>query len=134
MPLDGDFSKLQALVHRLDDSKKHIVPELTQALIPDAKRLVGAAFREEADPQGSTWAPNKDGSESRLSKLRKLVSYEADDQSLTISIPPPLSYHQKGTSHLPARSVVPFGDLPGKWTKSFDDEAKKIVKKQIKGQ
>ena len=123
--------KLAQLLLRLNQADKDLAPELAKKLIPDTRRLVADSFRDQQSPEGVPWTPKKDGTALKLSDLKGSISYGADAEGMTITVPPPASYHQTGTDHLPARSFLPTGSLPPKWEASYQQEMKKLLKKRL---
>lgn len=127
-------TKLSQLLLRLSQAEKNLGQELAKQLIPDTKRLVADSFRNQVSPDGVPWTPKKDGTALKLADLKGSISYQADAEGMTITVPPPASYHQEGTDRIPARPFLPKGNsLPPSWAKSYQQEVKKVMKRRLQG-
>lgn len=100
------------------------------ALASKIRDLIEEGFIRETDPTGHKWAPRKDslphpiltktgamrrGFEIDLRGALIVTSSVVSDQGR----PYPL-FHQKGTSKMPARRVLPSRSLPSHWRAEFD--------------
>lgn len=112
-------------------SKVHAAAEAAVAEVRSIiERDLHAKYSREADPYGRSWAPrvggkNDDGHPllNKSGALKSSLSVSVnDDGSLDISYDDPkATYHQKGTSRMPQRLLVPSAkDIPPEWRTAFN--------------
>lgn len=95
--------------------------------------LVREGFERESDPYGAKWAGLKsrsgrilqDTGGLRSSFHRKALS----ETSTTVGAGKSYArYHQDGTKRMPARKMVPDGDIPGEWRSRINEIAALAIK------
>lgn len=95
--------------------------------------LVREGFERESDPYGAKWAGLKsrsgrilqDTGGLRTSFHRKSLS----DTETTVGAGKSYArYHQDGTKRMPARKMVPDGDIPGEWRSRINEIAALAIK------
>lgn len=134
MGVRGDFAKLRLLARQVKKvGSTSALRELNRNLAEEARELVLEGFDEERAPDGAAWAPIthrigrilQDTGQLRNSwKVKKVTA-----RGFTVSASAKhASYHQTGTSRMPARPMVPGGDLPGSWRRAFESAATDYLK------
>jgi phage gpG-like protein len=135
----GDFGKLSDWRKRFSASAVEKVKRAVLANIAEeALELVKEGFERESEPSGRRWAPLKhrrgrilqDTGRLRTGFHRKHVS------SVSVTIGPTVKYaqfHQSGTRHMPARKMVPDGDLPNRWRVRIERAARDVMREAFGG-
>lgn len=125
MSVTGDFSGLEAMSEAFKRLSE-VPSRAAKAVSADLSKFVEEEFDTGSDPYGRSWAAL---AERTLRKGRKpppltdtgamrgsVEIRPAQGAGVQISIGEPYSvYHQQGTSRMPARKMLPEGDLPPKW-------------------
>ena len=95
--------------------------------------LVREGFERESDPYGAKWASLKTRSGRILQDTGGLrSSFHRNQLSATQDTVGAgkdyARYHQSGTSRMPARKMVPDGDIPGEWRSRINEIAALAIK------
>ena len=137
MAVTGDFAKLQKTIDGLlDMAESSALTELNRALAEQYVDLIREGFSNEQDPSGKAWAPLKRRSGKILQDTGRLRSgfavkaVTARGFSVTASVSYS-TYHQSGTSRMPARQMVPEGELPPAWEKALAETIEDFAKAKL---
>ena len=122
-------------------NEKAIAKAITARAVAYTKRQVDQGFNKESDPYGKPWEKKAkpDGRKILTGKTRKLrrsikVSPKARGGLKMITKVPYASFHETGTSRMPARPFFPDKQrgLPQKWVKQYSRIAKSEIKKALR--
>lgn len=123
--LTGDFNQLGLLIANL--RKLSDVPD---AAAPDAAKAITVELKAEysagKDPYGKSWAPLRPSTLAKgrtpppLTDKGKLSggteAKAVRGQGIVVTVGEPYGYyHQKGTSRMVARPILPYGGMPKAW-------------------
>ena len=117
---------LTALVAKLDNPQG-VLAGISRDLAEEVINLVREGWEGQHDPYGSAWAPkaSPDGSAIlvRTAALRNSFNVQgADAAGFTVSAGVAYAgFHQGGTRRMPARKMVPDGDIPDSWATRFGE-------------
>jgi hypothetical protein len=141
MPLDGDFGKLlqwQAALREIGSPRFSFGVASEQADV--AIGLVAEGFGRESDPYGKPWAPKKrpDGRRTLRGKTNRLVKWRktfVNQHGYGIASAAPYArHHQRGTSRMVARKMVPDARIPRRWSSAFSAVFHKRVNRALRRQ
>lgn len=133
MSLSGDFSALAALIHSFEKaSDPSVFGKLSAALSAEALQLVQAGFASQSDPYGAAWAPLKvrDGMILQdTGRLRGSVTSSSGNNEVRLRVTAAYgAFHQRGTSRMPKRQILPNdGDLPAEWRSAFTEATTELI-------
>ena len=126
---DADLDRLAEVL----GGANHALAEISRQLAEEALDLVKEGWRRQASPDGTPWAPKQrdDGRAIlvRFGALRasfQVVSADASGFSIATSVSYG-TFHQDGTRHMPARPMVPTGELPAEWVAAFDEVVQDVL-------
>jgi phage virion morphogenesis protein len=157
----GDFKGLRNLQVQLGEvARGHTQRELAQVLAAEARELVDEGFATSTAPDGSSWDPLKQRAGQPLRDTGRLQrSYTSSVTNRGFSIGTNTRYavtHQEGRTivpvrakmlrwsvggktftakkvEIPARPMVPDGELGPKWTRAFKDAAREVINDRFRG-
>lgn len=129
---DSDFDNLEAAL----SSPNTILREIAQNLAEESINLVREGFDGASDPYGGGWAATRRGNKplhGPTGALRTSYSIRsAGSRGFVIgSGVGYANYHQRGTSRMVARKMVPDDDIPGAWRAAYDDVAEDILEDHL---
>lgn len=141
MPIKGRALKLpDDLVNRLGDLAG--VPSRAAGRVSERlNELLDREFDEEQSPDGQAWEPLAESTVRRKRGDRRILQRTetmradirvrpAPGAGVEIDAPHPASYHQIGTSEMPARKLLPEGgELPADWQEAIDEEIERAFAK-----
>lgn len=129
-PLNAFSGKLTALAK--------LPQEVAETVEDELKKQVQADFNRGKDPYGEAWTKRKKAYPWPIMRKSKttLNSYAFNAKGKTIvarNTSPWAKYHQKGTSTLPIRMVLPEGGvLPKTWNRIISKQIRRTFKKIFK--
>lgn len=134
MPVRGDFDKLRRIKRQLKAvQNRQLHLEVNRQIAHEALSLVTDGFKHERNPYGSAWRGLKYRSGRILQDTGRLRSSftmrEVTARGFRIGSAVQYGiYHQRGTSRLPQRAMVPFARrMPPKWGRAFHDTAREVI-------
>lgn len=92
-------------------SMPEMVNASAQQLVPVVRADIDRAIAEGRSVDGRKWLPKKDGGRA-LVNAAKAVMVEARKNVILITLTGPEVFHQFGTKRIPARPIIPSGNLP----------------------
>ena len=96
------------------------------AIRDTVEELVDERFEERAEPSGSAWEPRKPPTGTwpileKSGRMRKSYHVTATTTGIKVENSTKYAgYHQTGTANMPARPVLPEGNLPADWRSRID--------------
>lgn len=145
MSMAGDFKGLGQLERNI--GRLAAVP--SQASRDAAERIHGRLqeqFDRGVDPYGKPWAPLRPATIRRgrtsppLTNTREMRDHELEVSPLpgagigvTFNPEAPALFHQKGTSRMAARPILPTGTLPAGWNQDLKDASAAATKRALEG-
>lgn len=114
-----------------DESREEFAEECGRELT----ELVKQGFESGRAPSGAPWAPTKRGNSPLVDTgaLAASPDFTADADGFTLRITDPKAvYHQRGTSRgIPARPMLPEGNLPPEWAERVRAIFARHVRKRL---
>jgi hypothetical protein len=145
MSLTGNFKGLGQLERNIGQLAR--VP--SRAAASAAERIHGRLqeqFDRGVDPYGHPWAPLRPATIRRgrtsppLTNTREMRDHELEVKPLpgagigiTFNPEAPALFHQKGTSRMKARPILPTGTLPKAWNDDLKASSADAVKRTMEG-
>lgn len=135
MPVRGNFAKLSRFARACREVGR--TEDLNRNLAEAALDKVKETFERQAAPGGAGWAPTQRGGRilqdtGRLKGSFKVASVSARGFTVSSSVSYGV-YHQSGTRYMPARKMVPDGELPGDWMDELEHVAELFLKSKFSG-
>jgi hypothetical protein len=143
--LNGNFAGLGQLERNIGLLAR--VP--AQASRDAAERIHGRLqeqFDRGVDPYGNPWAPLRPATIRRgrtsppLTNTREMRDHELEVRpmagagiAVTFNPEAPALFHQKGTSRMAARQILPTGTMPAGWNKDLKDSTAAATKRAMEG-
>lgn len=96
------------------------------AIRDELEQLIDERFEARAAPNGAPWEPRKPPTGTwplleRTGRMRRDYHITPTTAGVTVTNNRPYAgYHQTGTVYMPARKVLPDGDLPANWRARID--------------
>jgi len=135
----GDFGKIQRWSTKIRDiGSPKVLFEIADDQADVSLGLVAEGFGRESDPYLRRWAPKKvpDGRRILRGKTNRLVTWRkafVNQHGYRIESTAPYGgYHQKGTSRMVARKMVPDRNLAPRWSSALRGAAIARVNRLLK--
>jgi phage gpG-like protein len=122
-----DLSLFRSLAEQMGElSRSEFLRALVERLAEVALVDVRHGFDESRDPNGQSWAPLRSRAGKPLVRTGELrQSFGSRANGSEFSIGSQLSFagfHQEGTRKMPARPMVPEGELGPEWAQTLETE------------
>lgn len=135
--ITGDFPKLAKWIGRLNATSP-LLRTVAKNMSEEALSLVADGFRREADPYSDAWAKLKVRQGKILQDTGRLKKWHRVELSpIGFRIAPTVDYakyHQRGTSRMVARKMVPSGGvLPERWRRQMLEAANDVFAAHFAG-
>ena len=129
---------LDAFAARLERGAEAAPSALVDAVAEGATKVLDEEFQSQSNPSGSPWAARVPPTGS-WPILHKTGAMEAS-RTVTpgagfvdIAYDTPAEFHQRGTSRMVAREILPGGALTPRWQVALDDAAKRKLQELFGG-
>ncbi len=130
----AEFAKVVRSLNRLADD---IGPRVATRI----EALVQRQFATGTDPHGNAWAPLAQSTKERWGGGIPLetfgrhaqVKYLGKGKIIVVFDEKTARFHDKGTGNMPARPLLPNGQLPASWREAIDVEFREAVRKKFQG-
>lgn len=118
MSVRVDVAQLEQLSRKLLQNRAwvaSVMPKLAPILLARAKASASAG----TTPDGQAWAPKKRGSGKPLANAASALTVRTSGTTIFLSLGFPELLHQRGTSRLPARRILPTDNAwPREWVEA----------------
>jgi hypothetical protein len=104
--ITGDFDELEEAIYQLRNASTAVPRGLDRAAI-EIQAMARSNYASERGPDGKKWAPNSDGSSSKLVALASQVTFKGQGNALVGEAPDALKYHTTKRPVFPAQGTMP---------------------------
>ena len=142
MSLKGDFEALDRLVKNLGELSKKALPEISIKGAIVIGEVIQEQYAQGRAPWGNQWAPLAESTVAKgrtppplddTGNMKRKSKTVPTVKGIRTRIPSPAPFHQSGTSKMPARPLVPYGDmLPPSWAKPLEAVGAQVIKSTLK--
>lgn len=133
----GAFAEHAKRIRKLRRIPQDVIVEVSA----EVERLVRRQFDTGTDPHGRAYAPRAPATVERHGSGGPLESYAkylqvSPVRGTTARVVIVFNnfrarFHEKGTGNMPARPLLPGGQMPAAWTQAINDAFKRAVRKQM---
>jgi hypothetical protein len=129
---------LEAFATRLERGAEAAPTALVEALAEGAVKVLDAEFASQSNPSGSPWAARvpPTGSWPILHKTGRMEGSRdvtIGTGFVSIAYDTPAEFHQRGTSRMVARKILPGGEATARWMEALDDAAARKLQELFGG-
>lgn len=115
----GAFAEFRRRLEALEEVPSDVAREVAGRI----KAVVQAQIAAGEDPYGNKWPGLKKGSGTPLASFAKTVKTRVSGNVVTITIADwRAKFHHAGTAKVPARSLLPSGEIPESWREAIGEE------------
>lgn len=125
--LHGDPRELDRMAADIR-RRANVAPAIAAAAAPRLRAVQAAQIAGARTPYGAAWAPLADGGAAKTD-IAARVELRAEGASIVTETDTVASFHNSGTSRMPARPLIPSeaGGIPEAWRRELDAAADKVM-------